>query len=309
VKTHKTGPMKRVFLLGVTLLFLLPLLSCRNFHETVIYKEANALYNEEKYVEAIAKYEELAKTDVFKKDAWLHLGYCYLSLLRSALNEEEVSKYSEQAIQAFKEYLKLAPEDRKVEDYIFNTYVDARNYDKVLEFLFEKFQKDPKDIRAIQLIIQTYEDQGKITEAGEWYGKWLEASPDDANAYYAFAVFYWRNSYYNMGLEASFRATMVDQGIDLLKKAVELKPDFAEAYIYWNLLLREKITKYVTNKREQERLTEEAKKYQEKGQQLMLEQQAKKAAAESQAGAAAPGSGQAANTSSPGTPAKTTQSP
>ncbi|MFC1849911.1 tetratricopeptide repeat protein [candidate division CSSED10-310 bacterium] len=241
-----------------------------------MYKEGNKLFNAEEYQKAAQKFQELTKGQFFKKEAWLHTGYCYLSLVRAALDDEEANKYTEQAVQAFTTYLTLVPEDKKIEDYIFNVYMDSRNYEKVLQFLFNKFEQDPNDIRAIQLIIQTYEDTGKIYEAIEWYKKRCEVTPDDSNAYYSFAVFYWRNSYYNQRLETSLRATFVDEGIDLVQQAIELSPEFADGYIYWNLLLREK-AKYTKSKSATEKLLEQAKELQKKGSELRKAQQEKEA--------------------------------
>jgi len=150
--------------------------------------------------------------------------------------------------------------------------MDSSDYDKVLAFLYDKFEKNPNDVRAIQLIIQSYEDQGKIPEAIEWYKKRCEINPDDPNAYYSFAVFYWRNSYYNQRLDEALRAAFVDEGIELVKKASELNPEFADAYTYWNLLLREKATKYTKSKKEQEKIMEQANELRDKGRDLRMAQ-------------------------------------
>lgn len=269
VKGHGAQTIKRCFFLVLIVLIGMAVSSCERFNETVLYKEANQLYKNEDYKGAIDKYIELAKRPDFKKDALLHLGYCYLSLLRSSLTDEESQLYSAKAIEYFKEYLKLDPENKTVEDYIFNTYMDARDYDSVLQFLFDKFENDNTDIRALQLIIQTYEDLGKVQEAIEWYRKRIEITPDDPNAYYAFSVFYWRNSFYNQALDPALRAQFVDEGVELCKQAIEINPDFADAYTYWNLLLREKV-KYTKNKREQEKLLEEAGVLSQKGTEIRL---------------------------------------
>lgn len=269
---------------GIILLLtfvLVSCLSCAKMKETVTFREANELYNDEKFDKAITKYKDLTKGNYYKKEAWLQLGYSNLALVRSSLNDEEVQKYSEQAIEAFKEYLKINPGDAKVEDYIFNTYMDSRNYDKVLDFLYQKFEQNPKDIRAIQLIIQTFENIGEIQQAIEWYQKRCEVTPNDADAYYSFAVFYWRNSYYNRKLDEALRATFVDEGIELAKKAVELNPEFADAYTYWNLLLREKV-KYTKSKKKQEQIMEEANMLRDKGRDIRLSQQTEEQGSEMQ---------------------------
>ncbi|MBN2382923.1 hypothetical protein JXQ70_08580 [bacterium] len=277
VKTQAYLLKKRFWPMFVLALLLMFCLSCQKFNETTTYKNANKLYIEEDYAGAIQKYQELTSGQFYQKEAWLNLGYCYLSLVRGALTEEESVVNSDKAIEAFKKYLQLNPSDEKIEDYIFNTYMDSRQYNKVLEFLYSKYEKNPQDIRAIQLIIQTYEDQGMIQEAIEWYRKRCEMTPDDPDAFYAFAVFYWRNSFYNQALDQALRATFVEEGIELIKQAVELNPEFADAYIYWNLLLREK-AKYTKSKREQEKITEEANVLRDKGSAIRAAQQEKEAA-------------------------------
>lgn len=278
------------------LILAMGILACEQYKETIILKEANKAYNDEKYLDAIEKYQQLTGNPRYEKTAWLHIGYSHLSMLRSALSEEEAAENSEKAVAAFQKYLELEPSDTTVEDYIFNTYMDSGDYEKVLGFLMGKHNEDPTDIRAVQLIIQAYEDQGMVPEAVEWYKKRIELNPEDPDGYYAFAVFYWRNSFYNQRLDVNLRAQMVDDGIEYCKKAVELSPEFADAYTYWNLLLREKANKYTKSKREQEKILEEAKVLQEKGREIRMSQQTEE---EKQAAANAEGE--------PGDTAETTE--
>jgi tetratricopeptide (TPR) repeat protein len=109
-------------------------------------------------------------------------------------------------------------------------------------------------------------DEAKFEESKKYHQKHIELKPDDPDSYYWIGVIDWSLAYrgnkdmrakYNASgkkpvkdtdpmppaLTAEFTAKYgqtVDEGINDLKKAIELKPDYDDAMAYLNLLYRQK---------------------------------------------------------------------
>lgn len=109
-------------------------------------------------------------------------------------------------------------------------------------------------------------DEAKFEESKKYHQKHIDLKPDDPDSYYWIGVIDWSLSYrgnkdmrakYNTSgkkpvkdtdpmpppLTADFTAKYgqtVDEGINDLKKAIELKPDYDDAMAYLNLLYRQK---------------------------------------------------------------------
>lgn len=138
----------------------------------------------------------------------------------------------------------------------------------------EVFEMDPQNLSAIDgLASILYQRAGQpfdpemYAESKSYHQKHIELRPKDPQPYYAVGVIDWALSYHaNSRLRQSFNAsvggeglkdsdplpetlrteyvqqfgTIVDEGIDKLKRAIALKPDYDDAMVYLNLLYRRK---------------------------------------------------------------------
>lgn len=137
-------------------------------------------------------------------------------------------------------------------------------------------EQDPKNLSAIDGIgsmlfnlgSSPYEPE-KLDESKQWHEKHIQLKPDDAQPYYWVGVIDWTLSFranqkmrqdYNKDLPrrakpiqasdpfpnklrdqfASQYQQTVDEGIQELQKAIQLRPDYADAMAYLNLLYRQK---------------------------------------------------------------------
>ncbi len=124
-------------------------------------------------------------------------------------------------------------------------------------------QVDPKNINSIKGIAYLYLQMKKFDLAKEYYKKASEVDPNDPEPYYSMAVIDWTQTYQprmeeraKLGLkpEDSLPAkdkkvcamvkeknsANIQEGIDNLNKALQLRPDYDDAMAYMNLMYRER---------------------------------------------------------------------
>jgi tetratricopeptide (TPR) repeat protein len=128
----------------------------------------------------------------------------------------------------------------------------------------DALQIDPSNVNAIKGIASIYFSMNKPDDAKAWQQKVLAADPKDPEAYYTIGVIDWnkarRNSLQvladngltdkgdgNPGLSkkacdqlAAQNGPLVDEALDVLHKAVDLRPSYEDAMAYINLTYRRK---------------------------------------------------------------------
>lgn len=122
-------------------------------------------------------------------------------------------------------------------------------------------QKDPNNINSIKGIAVLNLQMKKFDDAKKYYHKAIEVDPNDPEAYYSVGVIDWTQAFQprtearnKLGLRpdeplkdkkvcAKLRddgSAVIQEGMDNLNKAIELRPDYDDAMVYLNLLYREK---------------------------------------------------------------------
>lgn len=118
--------------------------------------------------------------------------------------------------------------------------------------IFERvLTKDPGNESSIANISGIYNSMGDYDMAKEWYRKQMEVNPSNPEPLYGIGTIDWQLSYDRTGMtgdnvenltdeeKAEVNAT-VDEGVDALRKALEINPQYTDAMQYLNLLYREK---------------------------------------------------------------------
>ncbi len=219
---------------------LLPAVGCQRLKARITMKQANELYSAEKYEEAIKKYEEVVAIDPWWTDAYRNAGLSYLALYQpGSLHQKDVD-YSTNAIVKLRRYLQFVPNDERTEDLLMDTYMKTSRYDEAVEFQKQKLEKDPKNSRYMQTIGMIYAKASNFDEARKWFHARAEADSKNPEAWYSLGVLCWERAFRNQELTVDEKRSLIDEGMGALKKAVELRPDYFEAYSYINLLYRQK---------------------------------------------------------------------
>ena len=229
-------------LCALGLAIALPLAGCNKIEARSELKKANSLYKQEKYREALTAFQRGMQLDPSFKEGWRSIGLTAMALFRPGDDSAENMQYAKVAADAFKKYIELHPtgsQRGKVEEYLITTYINAENYTEAMGFLKAKQAKAPTDPTIDQAIVNLLVKQKQIEEALAWADN--HASRNNPEVYYTIAVNAWDRSYRGKDLPPEERSKWTEIGLKTIDKAVKLKPDYAEAMVYYGLLIREKM--------------------------------------------------------------------
>jgi tetratricopeptide (TPR) repeat protein len=181
----------------------------------------------------------------------------------------------EEAIEHFQSAVNLDPSLTMTHMYLATAYAQqvvpnsdtASNKalaDRAIAAYKDALQIDPNNVNAIKGIASIYFSMNRPDDAKAWQQKVLAADPKDPEAYYTIGVIDWsrahRNSLQvlsqngltdkadgNPGLPkkaceqlAQQNGPLVDEALDVLHKAIDLRPSYEDAMAYINLAYRSK---------------------------------------------------------------------
>jgi tetratricopeptide (TPR) repeat protein len=213
---------------GVCLaIFLLLLGGCTKLKARDQLNKGVQSYKNAKYEDAIAHFQKAVALDPKLLNARLYLATAYAQQYIPGADTPENNQVGQQAIDEYKKVL----------------------------------QMDPKNTNSVKGIASLYFNMKKFDQAKEYHEKAKQLDPNDPEEYYSIAVIDWTQSYAprqearaGLGLKPdeplkdkkaceSLRdknMPKVDDGIQNLNKALQLRPDYDDAMAYMNLLYREK---------------------------------------------------------------------
>jgi len=184
-------------------------------------------YKGAQYEKAIDWFQKAVAYDPSLINARLYLATAYAQQYIPGADTPENNKSAEQAIQEYKNVL----------------------------------DRDPKNINSIKGIAYLYLNMKKFEDAKKYYRMATEIDPNDPEPYYSVAVIDWTQTYQprmeekaKLGLKPEEpikdkkvcedlrqqNTDKVDDGMKMLDKALQLRPDYDDAMAYLNLMWREK---------------------------------------------------------------------
>jgi tetratricopeptide (TPR) repeat protein len=183
------------------------------------------------------------------------------------------AKY-EQAIDHFQEAVSLDPTLINARLYLATAFAqqyipgaDTPDNNRMGEQAIDQYQQvlqvDRKNINSIKGIAYLYLQMKKFEMAKDFYKRASEADPNDPEPYYSVAVIDWTQTYQPRqeeraklgmkpddslpakdkkvcGLVREKNKANIQEGIDNLNKALQLRPDYDDAMAYLNLMYRER---------------------------------------------------------------------
>lgn len=182
-------------------------------------------YTNKRFNEAISHFEESVAKDPELTRAYLYMAIAYRAQYIPQGTSPDNLDFATKAIEYFEAVLDKA-----------DTATDEGKVDQST---------------AMANLAGLYSGMGDYDRAKEWYNNRLEVEPDNPVPMYGIATLNWQLSYDDTGMSgesvefldeeriASINL-LVDEGIDSLRKALELDPEYVDAMQYLNLLYREK---------------------------------------------------------------------
>ncbi len=216
----------RVLALVAVALSLFSAVGCNKLKARDQLNKGVQAYKNQKYEEAINKFQTAVQLDPSLINARLYLATAYAQQYVPGSTDPANERNAKQAIQ---------------------------EYENVL-------QQDPKNISSIKGIAFLYMNMKEWDKSKEYYKRAVEVDPNDPEAYYSVAVIDWTVAYKQrqeartkIGMQpnapltdkkvcASLResnSSMVDEGKQMLEKAIQIRPDYDDAMAYLNLMYRE----------------------------------------------------------------------
>jgi len=225
----------RLALLGALLLLLAFSSGCSKLRARDELNKGVGAFRNAQFQAAIMHFKSAVAYDPTLLNAKLYLATAYRQQYIPGGESPENLKISQQAIDAFEDVLKV----------------------------------DPNNTTAIASVAEIFYDMRKFDKAKEYQRHWLQVEPNNPVPYYWIGVLDWaicfpRTQQMRKDLKIEFpkdpkdpsslppfpekaraqlaeqNAPLVDEGIGLLQKALELKPNDFETMAYLNLLYRQK---------------------------------------------------------------------
>ncbi len=224
---NKSG---RVLTVLLILLALFSTIGCSKLRARDQLNKGVQSYKNAKYEEAIEHFKNSVELDPSLVTARLYLATAYAQQYIPGADSPDNNRFAEQAIEVFKQVLAQNP---------------------------------PKEqqIHSLKGIASLYFGMKKFDQAREYYQKVADMDPNDPESYYSLAVIDWMQAYQpdqtiraGLGMKPTDdlkdkkacaelkekNTQKVEDGIQNLQKALQLRPDYDDAMAYLNLLYRQR---------------------------------------------------------------------
>lgn len=243
-------------------------------------KRGNLSYLAGDHRAAIAHYERALSHVPTLSRACLNRAYSEVALFRTSVDPEARRVLADSAVASFQRYSQLVgaghgdgaegPNGERIEQHILTLYLDSAQPEKASALLESRLQRHPHDMATLQMLANLAVEQGELDGALQWHRRRLELEPQNPVGYYALAVMAWQFSYHSR-IAAERRPALLDEGLQAVQRALELRPDYFEALVYANLLYREK-AKYASGDSERAEYEKRYTEFEERARQVREQQ-------------------------------------
>src|SRR4029450_9602088 len=117
-------------------------------------------------------------------------------------------------------------------------YEDAGAYEEAEKVLQQAKQAKPTDPAVYMTLAGYYNRQGHFEKTIEALEERAAKEPNNPEAFYTIATYYWDEARGDFKLKEAEKREFVGKGVEAVDHALQIKPDYMEALVYKNLLLR-----------------------------------------------------------------------
>lgn len=231
---------KKMCLLAALSLSLLSLVGCNQLQARMEIREANDAYTKEDYAKALQHYRKAREIDSKNfPDLNRMIGYSLIGLYVPEDTSANNVKYVDAAVVELRKYLKLKPDDVIAREALINLYLNADRTTDAINYFVEWLKTHGNDLDAVRSVAQLYAKQGNFNESLNWYEKITLLDSKNPEAYYVYGVVCYEKVAKNPPADMAERIAIIEKGKAALAKATQMNPDYFEALVYHNLLLRQ----------------------------------------------------------------------
>jgi tetratricopeptide (TPR) repeat protein len=232
--------MKKVMCLIVALTLALSSLGCTKIQARMEIKAANEAYQKEDWSTALSHYKRARQIDPSFADLDRLVGYSEIGLYVPDDKTPKNEAHADAAIVELNRYLQKRPDDRIARDALINMYLNANRTTQAIDYFINYLQSHPADLEAVKSIATLYAKQGDFNKSLEWYQKITLLDSKNPESFYIFGVVCYEKVAKNMaGADPAQKMDLINRGKEALQHAIDMKPDYAEAMAYLNLLWRQ----------------------------------------------------------------------
>jgi tetratricopeptide (TPR) repeat protein len=242
---------------------------CSEFRARQLARQGNRHFHEGNYAAAVGAYsaaQQLHPMPVISFNQGLACRQLMIPGAKSREHEQAVDC----ALASFQRLKEQNPSDLRADQLYQQTLFDADRFDALARLYTAQLQHNPSDLAALNGLIQVYSKAGRWDEALHWTTERAMRAPRDAEAQYAVGVLIYNRLFEKGGgaeqsaydprpagaqgkippatnpgdITGAARVALAEQGIEYLKKALEVRAAYAEAITYLGLLYRQESFAY-----------------------------------------------------------------
>ena len=225
----------KLALLGGALLLVLVACGCSRLKARDHLNKGVAAFRNAQFQGAIMHFKEAVRLDPSLLNARLYLATAYAQQFVPGAESEDNKKVAEQAIDAFQDVLKMDPNNLTAIASIAQIYYNEKKFDQAKDYNQRRIKIEPNNPEPYYWI-------GVIDWAVTWRGAQtlrrehnLDSAKDAAHPDELPVI----PDKLRKGL-AETNAPLVDEGLQVLNKAIELKPNDTDSMAYLSLMYRQK---------------------------------------------------------------------
>jgi tetratricopeptide (TPR) repeat protein len=223
--------------------------------------------NDAMLTKAVDNYQKAAeKLSASAKPEDKKLGTLSLQYLVAAYGPDKMNDPAK-AEPVVQKMIQLEPGEPANYFALAKIYEDAGAYEEAEKILQQAKQARPSDPSVYMTLAGYYNRRGHFDKTIEALEERAAKEPNNPEAFYTIATYYWDEAYRDFKLKENEKREFVGKGVEAVDHALQIKPDYMEALVYKNLLLRlqANLEKDATK---QQALIKEADKLRDKAQEL-----------------------------------------
>lgn len=141
-------------------------------------QEGNKAYADQKYEEAVVRFERALVKAPDLDIAHHNLGIAYSRMFKAGIETPANKEIATKATTHFAIWLEKHPDDVKIRGLLTNLWIDSGDYQKAIAFWSKEHEKNPKARDVIQRVAGIYYKSGDWRTALTWYEKDVAAAVD-----------------------------------------------------------------------------------------------------------------------------------